>query len=185
MRGRLFEEKINSKKVFGGEILELFYDSVKLPNGRIATREKVAHPGAVGVVPLTGDGKIILVKQYRYPVEDITIEIPAGKIDKKEPPLICAKRELEEEVGAINGKLILLSSFYTTPGFSNEILHLYLAIDFKRIDNSLDEDEFLEIIEPGIEKAVNWIKEGKIRDSKTIIGVLMAKDFLNEKQGNI
>ena len=181
LENRLFEEKIDSKKIFNGQIVSLYYDKVKLSNGKTATREKITHPGAVGIVPVTGDNKIILVKQYRYPVEDITIEIPAGKLDKDEPPSICARRELEEEVGAVGGKLVLLSSFYTTPGFCNEVLHLYLATDFKRTANNLDDDEFLEIIEPELTVAMTWIKDGKIKDSKTIIGILMAKDFLNER----
>lgn len=179
LNDRLFEKKINSKQIFNGEIVGLYYDEVELPNGRITTREKITHPGAVGIVPVTGDNKIILVKQYRYPVEDLTIEIPAGKLDKDELPSICARRELEEEVGAVDGKIILLSSFYTTPGFCNEVLHLYLALDFKRTANSLDDDEFLEIIEPGLEEALTWIRNGKIKDSKTIIGILMARDFLD------
>lgn len=181
LENRLFEEKIDSKKIFNGQIVSLYYDKVKLSNGKTATREKITHPGAVGIVPVTGDNKIILVKQYRYPVEDITIEIPAGKLDKDEPPSICARRELEEEVGAVGGKFVLLSSFYTTPGFCNEVLHLYLATDFKRTANNLDDDEFLEIIEPELTVAMTWIKDGKIKDSKTIIGILMAKDFLNER----
>lgn len=181
MKNRLFEEKIDSKQIFNGKILGLYYDKVRLPNGKTATREKITHPGAVGIVPVTGDNKIILVKQYRYPVEDITIEIPAGKLDKDELPSVCARRELEEEVGAVGGRLTLLSSFYTTPGFCNEVLHLYLATDFKRTGNNLDDDEFLEIIEPELAVATAWIKDGKIKDSKTIIGILMAKDFLNER----
>ncbi len=183
MNERLFEEKIDSKKVFSGQILGLYHDTVKLPNGKTATREKITHPGAVGIVPVTDDNKIILVRQYRYPVEDITIEIPAGKLDKGESPFRCAQRELEEEVGAVDGKLIHLSTFYTTPGFCNEVLHLYMAIGFRRTGNNLDEDEFLEIVAPAVSEALNWIKDGKIRDSKTIIGVLMAKDFINGKLG--
>ncbi|MFC2159714.1 NUDIX hydrolase [Actinomycetota bacterium] len=181
MSERLFEEKIDSKQIFKGEIVGLYYDNIKLPNGKTATREKVTHPGAVGIVPVTNDNKIILVRQYRYPVEDITIEIPAGKLDKDENPSKCAQRELEEEVGAVNGRLIHLSTFYTTPGFCNEVLHLYLAIEFKRTANNLDEDEFLEILEPEADDAIQWIKNGKIKDSKTIIGILMAKDYINEK----
>jgi ADP-ribose pyrophosphatase len=178
---RLFEEKIDSKQIFKGKIVGLYYDNIKLPDGKTATREKVTHPGAVGIVPVTNDNKIILVRQYRYPVEDVTIEIPAGKLDKGESPSKCAQRELEEEVGAVNGKLIHLSTFYTTPGFCNEVLHLYLAIEFRRIGNNLDEDEFLEVIEPEADEAMQWVKNGKIKDSKTIIGILMAKDYINGK----
>src|SRR5665811_292788 len=142
----LEEIKISSQKIFDGKIIKLFLDKVMLPNKKTATREKVWHPGAVAVVPLTSDKEIILIRQYRYPVEEILVEIPAGKLDKAEPPLDCAKRELQEEVGAVGGELIHLSTFHTTPGFSNEILHLYLAVNFENKQNNPDEDEFLQIL---------------------------------------
>ena len=179
MDKKLAEQQISSKKIFEGHILKLFIDHVKLPNGKNATREKISHPGAVGIVPVTDDGNILLVRQYRYPVDDITIEIPAGKIDSQEEPEKCARRELAEEVGAINGDLKLLSSFYTTPGFCDEILHLYIATGFKVSDNNLDEDEFLDIISINLKEAVKWITDGRIMDSKTIIGILMAMNILN------
>jgi len=177
---RLYEEKISSEKIFSGKILGLYYDKVRLPNKKTASREKITHPGAVGIVPVTDDDNILLVKQYRYPVDAITIEIPAGKIDDNEIPEKCAKRELAEEVGAVDGKLKRLSTFYTTPGFCNEVLHLFLATGFKISKNNLDEDEFLDIIEMKMDTALLWIKEGKIIDSKTIIGLLMARDLLND-----
>lgn len=180
MDKRLYEEKLSSKRLFSGKILELYYDNVRLPNGKTASREKITHPGAVGIVPVTGDNEILLIRQYRYPVNDITIEIPAGKLDKDELPVNCAKRELAEEAGALDGKLHLLSSFYTTPGFCDEVLHLFLATGFNRSNNNPDEDEFLDIIEIKMDSALSWIKEGKIKDSKTIIGILMARDFLND-----
>jgi ADP-ribose pyrophosphatase len=176
---KLSEKQIKSEKLFDGKILKLYFDQVRLPNGKTATREKISHPGAVGIVPITDDGNVLLVRQYRYPVDDITIEIPAGKIDKKEEPEKCARRELAEEVGAINGDLKLLSSFYTTPGFCDEVLHLYIATGFNMSQNNLDEDEFLDIVSVKHEEAVKWIMEGKIKDSKTIIGILMAMNFLN------
>jgi ADP-ribose pyrophosphatase len=179
MNRGLAEEKISSKKIFDGEILKLFFDEVKLPNGKIATREKVSHPGAVAIAPVTDSRKILLVKQYRYPVDRVTIEIPAGKIDGREAPEKCARREMAEEVGAVGGKLKLLSSFYTTPGYCDEVLHLFLATGFQRAENNLDEDEFLEILEIDMSTAVQWINSGKINDSKTIIGILMAWNFLN------
>jgi len=183
MDKRLTEKRLETKKIFDGEILKLYFDRVQLPNGKTATREKVMHPGAVGIIPVNDDRNILLVKQYRYPVEEITIEIPAGKIDSGEEPEKCAWRELGEEVGATGGDIKLLASFFTTPGFSNEIMHLFIATGFKRTDNDLDEDEFLEIVEVGLEEAVGWIREGIIKDSKTIIGILMARDFLdNGKQ---
>jgi ADP-ribose pyrophosphatase len=177
---RLSEEKIGSKKLFQGAILGLYLDRVRLPNGKTAAREKISHPGAVGIIPVTGDNNVLLVRQYRYPVDEITIEIPAGKIDKNELPEKCARRELAEEVGAIGGDLKLLSSFYTTPGFCDEILHLYMATGFRISANNLDEDEFLDIINIGLDEACEWIKAGRIKDSKTIIGILIAKNLFDD-----
>lgn len=174
----LFEKKVRSRTIFKGQILSLYLDEVKLSNGKIASREKVTHPGAVGVIPVDKNGGIILVEQFRYPIEKKTLEIPAGKLDKGELPLDCAVRELEEEIGAVGPTMIHLSTFYTTPGFSNEVLHLYLAKDFTRKDNKLDDDEFLEIIEMDLEDSVALIESGGIRDSKTIIGILLARDHL-------
>ena len=175
----LEEKKISSEKVFEGKIIKLFFDKVMLPNKKLATREKVWHPGAVAVVPLTSNNEIILIKQYRYPVEEVLIEIPAGKLDKDEIPSDCAKRELQEEVGAVGGNLIHLSSFHTTPGFSNELLHLYLAINFEKKENNPDEDEFLQILNVPIKECIDWVFEGKIKDAKSIIGILMANEYIS------
>lgn len=174
-----FEEKLlNSKKVFEGKIIKLFFDNVILPNNKIATREKVWHPGAVAIVPLTVENDIILIKQYRYPVEETLVEIPAGKLDKNEIPIDCARRELQEEVGAVGGNFVHLTSFYTTPGFSNEYLHLYLAINFEKKQNNPDEDEFLQIIKIPLKNSIDWIFEGKIKDAKSIIGILLANEYI-------
>ncbi len=182
MNKKLYEEKISSKKIFEGKILDLYYDKVSLPNGRTATREKVAHPGAVGIVPVDESRRVYLVKQYRYPPDDILIEIPAGKLDKNEDPADCAVRELEEEIGAVGAKLVSLSNFYTTPGFSDELLHMFVATGFRIKGNNLDEDEFLEVLTFTMDEADEMIKNGKIRDAKTIIGLMLARDFLNEKR---
>ena len=179
MEKELLEEKISSKTIFEGEIVSLYFDSVKLPNDRIATREKVTHPGAVGIVPVNRSGEVILIKQYRYPVEDVLIEIPAGKLGKNESPLNCAKRELEEEVGARDGSIVHLSTFYTSPGFCNEILYLYLALDFKTTKNNLDDDEFLQIIKVRLEDSLKLIESNEIKDAKTILGILLAKKYLD------
>jgi ADP-ribose pyrophosphatase len=175
----LEEKKISSEKIFEGKIIKLFFDKVLLPNKKKATREKVWHPGAVAVVPLTPNNEIILIRQYRYPVEEVLIEIPAGKLDKDEAPLDCAKRELQEEVGAVGGNIVHLSSFYTTPGFSNEFLYLYLAVNFEKKDNNPDEDEFLQILSIPVKECIDWVFEGKIKDAKSIIGILMANEYLN------
>jgi ADP-ribose pyrophosphatase len=178
MTDRLEEVKISSEKVFEGKILKLFFDKVMLPNKKMATREKVWHPGAVAVVPLTATEEIILIRQFRYPVGEVLVEIPAGKLDSGEIPLDCAKRELHEEVGATGGNLVHLTSFYTTPGFSNEFLHLFLALNFEKKENNPDEDEFLEVISLPLEECVEWVFEGKINDAKSIIGILMADEYL-------
>jgi ADP-ribose pyrophosphatase len=178
MSKRLFEKQIETKEIFKGKILGLYYDKVILPNEKIATREKVTHPGAVGIIPVTNDEKIILVKQYRYPVSEVTLEIPAGKLDRDEKPIATAERELKEEVGIINAELMLLSSFYTTPGFCDELLYLYLAKNFEITGNDLDDDEFLEIVNISLDDSLDLVKDGSIKDAKTIIGIIMAKDHL-------
>ena len=176
----LYEKKIDSKNLFTGKVIKLYLDNVMLPNKKIATREKVSHPGAVGIVPVNKESKLILVEQYRYPVESTLLEIPAGKLDKGEDPADCAGRELHEEIGATGGKLIHLASFYTSPGFSDEILHLYLATDFERKENKLDEDEFLHVYVMDLGDTVSLIKKGKIMDAKTIIGIFLARDYLSK-----
>ncbi|MEA2016144.1 MAG: NUDIX hydrolase [Actinomycetota bacterium] len=178
MKKELFEKKVKSDVIFKGCIIDLYLDKVKLPNGRIATREKVSHPGAVGIIPVTGEGKIILVEQFRYPVEEVLMEIPAGKIDKNELPLECAKRELKEETGAEGGNLVHLTTFYSSPGFCNENMHLYMAENFKRGKKCLEDDEFLNLIEIEIKEALSYIKNGKLRDAKTIVGILLTYNYL-------
>ncbi|MHB1275940.1 MAG: NUDIX hydrolase [Candidatus Humimicrobiaceae bacterium] len=179
------KKKISSEKVFEGKIIKLFFDKVMLPNKKLATREKVWHPGAVAVVPLTSNNEIILIKQYRYPVEEVLIEIPAGKLDKDEAPGDCAKRELQEEVGAVGGNLVHLTSFHTTPGFSNEFLHLYLAINFEKKENNPDEDEFLQILSIPVKDCIDWVFEGRIKDAKSIIGILMANEYIKNNSCNL
>jgi len=180
MSKELFEKKISSKEIFKGEIIKLYLDKVKLPNEKIATREKVSHPGAVGIVPVNKENKIFLVRQFRYPVSEILMEIPAGKIDKNEKPLECARRELKEEIGAVGGKLIHLITFYSSPGFCDEIMHLYLAVGFVKEKNNLEDDEFLQVVELRMEDAFSFIKSGKIKDAKTIIGILFAQYYFSE-----
>jgi len=179
MNKKLFEEKISSEKIFKGKIIELYVDKVKLPNNKIVTREKVTLPGAACIVPISKEGKIMLVKQFRYPPGSILLEIPAGKLGKGEDPRDCAARELKEEIGAEGGRLIHLVDFYTSPGFCDEILYLYLALDFERKENNPDDDEFLEIFELKLEDAASFIENGKIKDAKTIIGILLAGDYLS------
>lgn len=174
----LTEKKLKSNLIFKGSILKLFFDEVILPNGKVATREKVTHPGAVAVVPVNRQNEVILVKQYRYPIEKVLIEIPAGKLDSNEKPVICAERELHEEAGVVDGKLIHLLTIYTSPGFSDEKMDIYLAIDFVEEKNNPDHDEFLSVIKLKMEKCIEFIDNGTINDAKTIIGILCARDHL-------
>lgn len=180
MEEKLYEEKISSKKIFKGEILSLYFDKVKLPNGKTATREKVEHPGAVAVVPINKKRQVILIKQYRYPVEKDLIEIPAGKLDRSEPPLECAKRELKEEAGISGKNFDLLATIYTSPGFSNELMYIYLVTDFLEEENNPDHDEFLQILKIDLNECIKMIEEGAICDAKSIIGILMARDRLSK-----
>jgi ADP-ribose pyrophosphatase len=176
----LYEEKIKSKQIFKGKILTLHFDEVRLPNKRVATREKVMHPGAVAVVPVNDKGEVLLVKQYRYPVEKVLIEIPAGKLDSNEPPVECAIRELHEEAGVIDGRVIHLTTIYTSPGFSNEKMEIYLALDFRETDNNPDHDEFLHLFRASLNKCIEMIEDGTITDAKSIIGIMLARDYLQK-----
>jgi ADP-ribose pyrophosphatase len=182
MKEELYEKKIKSSIIFKGGIIDLYLDEVELPNGNIATREKVSHPGAVCIVPVTGNGSILLVRQFRYPVGEILMEIPAGKIDENELPVECAKREMKEEVGATGGKLIHLNTFYSSPGFCNETMHLYMAENFKKGENCLEDDEFLKVVEVEMEDALSFIESGKLRDAKTIIGILLTRNYLIKRE---
>ncbi|MCT4618690.1 MAG: NUDIX hydrolase [Marinisporobacter sp.] len=172
------EITIKSDQVFEGKMINLRVDTVLLPGEKRATREIVEHPGAVAVVPITKDNKIIMVKQFRKPVERILLEIPAGKIDKNEEPLTCAKRELKEETGYESRDIKFLFSFYTSAGFSNEIIHLYVAKDLISGEACPDEDEYIEIEYMKINELVKMIYDGKIKDSKTIMAILAVKDLL-------
>lgn len=171
---RLNEDMISSEVVFAGRVLTVRHDTVRLPDGREASREVVAHPGAVAVVPVTETGEVVLVRQFRYPVGKALLEVPAGKLDKGERPEDCARRELEEETGLRAGRLEHLASFYTAPGFTDEIMHLYVARELTPTAQNTDSDEFLEIerYTPAAAKAM--VGTGEIVDAKTIVGLLLA-----------
>lgn len=170
----LTEKFLASKMVFDGNLLKVYCDKVELPNGKEASREFIRHPGAVAVVPITADGNIVLVKQYRYPLGKVILEVPAGKLDPGETPDACARRELEEETGYIAKNIRLLSSIYTTPGFTDEIIHLYVAEELTLAAQCPDEDEFLDVEVYSKKEVKTMIHDGIITDSKSMLALLLA-----------
>ena len=170
----LVEKPIKREVLFEGKIIDLHIEEVELPNGHTSRRELIKHPGAVAILALTDENKIVMVQQYRKALDKVIVEIPAGKLEKGEAPEVTAKRELEEETGYDCETLTPLISFYTSPGFADELVHLFIAKDLKKIENpaSLDEDEFVEIIELTLKEAEQYVKEKKIYDAKTIYAVL-------------
>jgi ADP-ribose pyrophosphatase len=168
---KLFEEvTISTTPIYKGKIISLQVDEVRLPNGETATREIVKHPGAVAVIALHDD-KLIVVEQYRKPLEKSQIEIPAGKLEPGEDPLEAARRELEEETGYRAGVIRHVSSLYTSPGFANELLHVYVAEDLKPGAVHPDEDEFLSCTAITLAEAKQLIAQERISDAKTILAV--------------
>ena len=179
---KLFEKKISSENVFDGVLLHVKKDVVELPNGNQAPREWIKHQGASAIIPLLPDGNIILVKQFRYPINQVTLEIPAGKLDfENEDPLVCAKRELSEETGYTAGRIWKLAKIATTVGFSNEWIHIYAAEDLQSGKQHPDEDEFINYLKLPLEEAIKMVDEGKIFDSKSVIAILLLEKELNKK----
>lgn len=164
------EKCIERKRIYTGKILSLNVDKIELQNGERSFREYIIHRGAVAAIPVFDD-KIIFVKQYRYAVGKLLLEIPAGTIEIGERPEETLKRELVEEIGFNPGKLTHLFSYFSTPGFTNEILHLYIAEELKKEKGGKDPDEKIEIVSYSIEETFNMLLEGKIKDGKTIIGL--------------
>ena len=165
---KLQENLVSTRRIFDGKIINLRIDTVTLPNGKEAKREIVEHPGAVAVVPLLPDGRIIMVRQYRHAVGKALLEIPAGKLDRGEIPEQCAARELEEETGYACNQLRSLTSVWTTPGFSDEIIHIYAAENLQKKVQNLDEDEFLQIVKIPIRTARMLFEHGFFEDAKTV-----------------
>lgn len=172
MKVDLTEKELSSKQLFSGRLLEVYIDKVLLPNGKTSTREWIDHPGAACIIPIFPNGKLGLIRQYRYAAKNEFIEFPAGKLDKGESPESCAKRELEEEIGYTAKSLTFLTNIHPAIGFCNEKMWIYLAEDLTKTSEKKDEDEFLELIQTTPEKATNMVKNGEITDVKTVIGLL-------------
>jgi ADP-ribose pyrophosphatase len=169
-----FEERTTvTTPIFSGKVIKVQVDEVVLPNGATSKREIVKHPGAVAVVAVTDEGKIVLVEQYRKAMEKTLVEIPAGKLEPGEAPETTAVRELEEETGYVCDEMKLIASFYTSPGFADELIYLYEATGLKKKEDKadLDEDEFVELMEVTLEEALQFIENQRIHDAKTIMAV--------------
>lgn len=177
----LKETKLSSNIIFQGRLLDVRKDEVKLPNGKISTREWINHPGAVCCIPILPDGKIALIRQYRYPVQSEMIELPAGKLEKGEKPEVCAVRELEEEIGYCTNKLTFLTHIHPAIGFANEKMWIYLAEELEKTESKLDDDEFLELIPTSLDDAVEMVWNGKTTDVKTIIGLLWVERHYRDR----
>jgi len=173
-----FEEKtIQSQPIFKGKVISLKVDDVTLPNGETSKREIVNHPGAVAIIAITSEGKLVVVEQYRKALERSIIEIPAGKLEPGELPEVTAARELEEETGYGCNELTYLQSFATSPGFADEIIHLFIARGLYKLENraAMDEDEFVELMEINVEEGERMIAQQKIFDAKTAFAILWLK----------
>lgn len=171
---QLIERKISSREVFKGELLHVYSDQARLPNGASSTREWIKHPGASAVLPVFENGDVMLVRQFRYPLRQIFYEVPAGKLDPGETPLSTAKRELEEEAGISCEKIQHLGPFYPSIGYTDEVIHLYVAWDLKTFDQNSDEDEFLLKARLQFREAFEMVHSGEISDGKTMVTVLKA-----------
>ena len=174
----LIEKKLSSEDIFDGTLLHVKRDYVGLPNGNKSVREWIKHPGAAAVLPVLPDGRMIFVRQYRYPIQQVTLEIPAGKLDAvDEEPLVCAKRELSEETGYEADKYHFLTKLATTVGFSNEFIYVYAADGLTPGKQHTDEDEFINVVLLTMDEAMAKVKSGEICDAKSIVAILLYREL--------
>lgn len=165
------EKTLKVNTLYSGKVLTYYVNDVLCPNGKEAKREYVTHPGGVCVLPILNN-KIIMEKQFRYPFDQVLLELPAGKLNKGEDPIEAAKRELEEETGYRCEKLISLGAIYPSVGYTNEIIHLYAADELFKSEQNLDEDEILDVVYMDKDEVLKMIENDQIRDAKTIIALL-------------
>jgi ADP-ribose pyrophosphatase len=170
---------VKSDVIYSGKVFNIKVDQIEYNTGNKAIREVAEHPGGAVVVPVTNDGKIVMVTQHRFPVNETLLELPAGKLSKGEDPKLCAVRELEEETGYKSDNINKLGSIYTTPGYSSEKLWIYLAKDLKSGSHNREEGEFgMEVFELTLKEVEEKINNGEIVDGKTICGIFLAKKYL-------
>ncbi len=176
----LREQMVSSQTIFEGKIVKVTLDQARLPDGRLAEREVVYHPGGVAVLALEEDGTVYLVRQFRYPIQRELLELPAGKLDHgtQEDHLLGAKRELSEETGLEASDWTYLGSALASPGFCDEELHMYLARGLRKTGQHLDEDEFLDVVAMPFDQLASQVMDGTITDAKTVAATLKAKILL-------
>jgi ADP-ribose pyrophosphatase len=174
----LTEHCLSSQTIASGNMLTVKCDQVRLPNGNASQREYVTHPGAVVVVPILSNGHVVLEKQFRYPLHQVFIELPAGKIDAGEAILATGQRELFEETGYSASDWFRLGHQHPCIGYSNEVIHMYLATGLSAGEHKRDEDESLEVFDASFEDCLSMIQNGQITDGKTIIALFMAEKYL-------
>jgi ADP-ribose pyrophosphatase len=163
---------------YRGKFLEMITEEIELPNGRMATLDMIRHPGAAAVVPFLDDDRVLLIRQFRHAAGGTILEVPAGKLEPGEEPIICAGRELEEETGKRAGRIEPLGSILTTPGFTDERIHLFAAFDLEDVPQALDDDEIIEQAPMTLETALGLIWSGELTDAKSIIALLHAARLL-------
>jgi len=165
---------VSVREIYRGRVVHLVVESFTMPDGRPVTLELVRHPGAAAVVPLTADGEVLLIRQYRHAAGGFIYEVPAGKLDGGESPDRCAARELVEEAGVRAGSLEPLGSILTTPGFTDEVIHLFLARDLQPAEQRLDADELLSVEKIPFARALDLCVRGELRDAKSICALMLA-----------
>ena len=178
----LFEKQIGSEEKYKGIIVRVRLDEAELHTGKHVRREVVEHPGGVGVLPVDETGTCTLVRQFRYPFSETLLEIPAGKLEYGEDPYEAAVRELSEETGLTADRMVDLGPCYTSPGFSTEVLHLYLALGLHQGKSHPDQDEFLNVEKLPLDELIDKVMSSEIADAKTIIAALKAGEYLNRNR---
>jgi ADP-ribose pyrophosphatase len=164
----LVEHTLSSNELFKGRLLHAFRDEVRLPDGKLATREYVKHPGAVVIAAQLPDGRWVMERQYRYPVQQVMIEFPAGKLDAAESPLTCAQRELLEETGYVAAQWANAGVMHPCIGYSNEVIHLWFARGLTLSQRQLDEGEFLDVFAASTSELLAWVRDGQLTDAKSM-----------------
>lgn len=180
---RLAEKPLTEDVMWTGRIFNVNRLRVELPDGRAALRDVVRHPGAVAIVALTDDGRICLVRQYRTSLARVTVEIPAGKLDPGEDPLTCAKRELREETGMEADQMAFLTTIATSDGFTDELIHIYMATGLRFVASDPDADEFINVDLVPLSELIDAVLDGRIEDCKTVTGALICDAVSHRLQG--